>query len=66
MFQRMKRLIYSPQPDITIYELALVLKVFTYGTLPSQLKTDEMLFAIYNGLPPEAKRHFRVEEEDSK
>lgn len=56
----MKRLTYSPQPDITIYELALVLKVFTYGTLPSELKTDEVLFAIYSDLPPEAKRHFKI------
>ena len=55
-----QRIVYSPQPDITIYELALVLKVFTYGTLPSELKTDEMLLAIYEGLPTEAKRHFKL------
>jgi len=56
-------LIYSPGKDITTYELALVLKVFTYGTLPSQMKTDEMLFRIYNELPPEAKRHFKLVEQ---
>jgi len=55
-----KKLVYSPQPDITIYELALVLKVFTYGTLPTELKTDEMLLSIYDDLPLEAKRHFRL------
>ena len=59
----MKRLIYAPQKDITLYELALVLKVFTYGTLPAGLKTDEVLFSIYEGLPPEAKRHFKVRED---
>lgn len=56
----MKRIVYAPLPDISIYELALVLKVFTYGTLPAELKTDEVLFHIYNDLPPEAKRHFKV------
>ena len=56
----MKQLIYSPQPDITIYELALVLKVFTYVTFPAELKTDEMLFIIYDELPNEAKRHFKI------
>ena len=56
----MKRLLYTPQKDITIYELALVLKVFTYGTLPAELKTDEVLFAIYDQLPSEAKRHFKL------
>jgi len=59
----MKRLVYSPQPDITIYELALVLKVFTYGTLPTELKTDAILFSIYEELPAEAKRHFKVVED---
>lgn len=58
----MKRLVYTPTPDITIYELALVLKVFTYGTLPAELKTDAILFSIYEGLPAEAKRHFKVVE----
>lgn len=58
----MKRLIYIPQPDITLYELAQVLKVFTYGTLPMQLKTDEILFKIYDTLTPQAKRHFRVDD----
>jgi len=56
----MKRLIYTPQSDITIYELSLVLKVFTYGTLPAELKTDEILFAIYEELPTKAKRHFKL------
>lgn len=58
----MKKLIYSPKPDITLYELALVLKIFTYGTLPSQLKTNEVLFAIYESLPKEAQRHFTIKD----
>jgi hypothetical protein len=56
----MKKLVYKPKPDITLYELALVLKVFTYGTLPNELKTDTMLLNIYESLPEEAQRHFII------
>jgi hypothetical protein len=58
-----KQIIYSPRPDITIYELALVLKIFTFGTLPNELKTMSMLISIYESLPQEAKRHFQIIEE---
>lgn len=58
----MKQIIYSPLKDITLYELAHVLKVFTYATLPVDMKTDDTLFALYEALPPEAKRHFRIVE----
>lgn len=56
----MPQLVYIPKKDITIYELSLILKVFTYGTLPPELKTSDVLFSIYNDLPLEAKRHFEI------
>lgn len=43
---------YDPKPDITIYELSLIMPIFFGG---SSLYVD--------GLPPEAKRHFRKENE---
>lgn len=58
-----KQIIYSPQPDITIYELALVLKIFTFGTFPNEFKTFPILFGIYESLPPEAQRHFKIIEQ---
>ena len=39
---------YEPKPDITIYELSLIIPIFFGG---SSLYVD--------GLPPEARRHFR-------
>lgn len=57
------KLIYTPKEDITLYELALVLKIFTFGTLPTELKTMEMLIGIYNSLPPHAQRHFKIIDE---
>lgn len=57
------KIIYVPKEDITLYELALVLKMFTFGTLPDELKTMPMLINIYESLPPEAKRHFKIIEE---
>ena len=40
--------VYEPKPDITIYELSLIMPIFFGG---SSLYVD--------GLPPEARRHFR-------
>lgn len=54
------KLIYTPKEDITVYELALLLKIFTFGTLPDELRTMPMLLEIYKSLPPQAKRHFQV------
>ena len=42
--------IYAPKQDITIYELSLIMPIFFGG---SSLYVD--------GLPPEARRHFRKE-----
>lgn len=57
------KLLYTPKEDITLYELALVLKIFTFGTLPPELKTMEMLIGIYESLPLQAKRHFTLIDE---
>ena len=56
------RLIYSPQPNATPDEVLQVLKVFTHGTLPEPLRTNETLFEIYESLPENAKRHFKVKD----
>lgn len=53
------RLIYLPREDITVYELAMVLKIFTFNGLPTELKTMEVLDELYTSLPKEAKRHFQ-------
>jgi hypothetical protein len=57
----MKHLIYLPQPNATPDEVMQVLKIFTFSTLPPELKTTDRLFEIYKSLPDNAKRHFRVE-----
>lgn len=60
----MKRpLIYSPQPNATPDEVLQVLKVFTFASLPQSMQTNDVLHGIYDSLPPEAKRHFKVKEE---
>ena len=41
---------YEPKPDITIYELSLIMPIFFGGSS-----------WYVGGLPPEAKRHFRLE-----
>jgi hypothetical protein len=60
----MKRtIIYDPQFPVSAEELAHVLKVFTFTSYPAYLRNDKTLFKIYDDLPPEAKRHFKVNEE---
>ena len=61
----MKNLVYSPQPKASTDELMQVLKVFTYSTLPTELKTGDVLFKLYDELTPEAKRHFKVIDENN-
>ena len=58
-----RQLIYLPQPNATPDEVLQVLKVFTYGTLPLPMRTDDVLYGIYNSLPDNAKRHFKITEE---
>ncbi len=57
----MKKLIYSPQPKATADEVMQVLKVFTVVTTP-RANTD-ILIAVYEELPPKAKRHFKIIED---
>ena len=47
--------VWEPKEDITVYELALIFPVFIYAAQGSAVLMIE-------GLPPEAKRHFRKEE----
>ena len=58
----MKHLIYAPQPNATPDEVLQVLKVFSVQTLPESLRNGESLMSIYNTLPPEAQRHFKIVE----
>lgn len=62
----MKTLKYLPKEDITTYELALVLKLLTYFTLPLAMQTEGLLFEVYDSLPAEAQRHFEVIDTDKK
>ena len=57
------KIIYTPKEDITLYELALVLKMFTFFTLPEHMRDINFLFDIYNALPDNAKRHFTIIDE---
>lgn len=49
-----KRVVYAPKDDITTLELAEALKVF----VASQGASHQFVLGIYEGLRPEAKRHF--------
>ena len=58
----MNRLIYEPQPNATPDEVMQVLKVFTVATMPAFYQTNKLLMDVYEALPPEAKRHFKIKE----
>ena len=45
-----QELIWDPQPDITTYELALCIPLFT---------SQGRLHQFYTQLPPEAQRHWQ-------
>ena len=53
--------IYTPQPDATPDEVLQVLKMFTVMSLPPALQED-MYQSVYEKLPENAKRHFKVQE----
>jgi len=55
LVQELYYYVYEPQKDITIYELAKIMPIFPYALQGSVIDMIE-------GLPPEAKRHFRKEE----
>jgi len=54
---RRQRVIYNPQPDITVWELAQVLKMVIAPT------AHVHPYALYEILPAEVQRHFIVEGE---
>jgi hypothetical protein len=56
----MKNLIFSPQPNATPDEIMQVLKVIIIPLSP--YTTEDVLMEAYEALPPEAKRHFKIEE----
>lgn len=60
---KQRKLIYEPQQNATPDEVLQVLKVFTFATYPKHMQTNELLFSLYDTLPPNAQRHFRVVEE---
>lgn len=53
-------LVYSPQPNATPDEVMQVLRLFAYTTYPPKIKSKAGMFEIYNSLPDNAKRHFKV------
>lgn len=53
-FKEPRSFTYAPLPDITAFELALLLEV----VMTSVMRGD--LDAAYERLPPEAKRHLRI------
>lgn len=54
----MNKLIFSPQDNATPDEIMQVLKVFTVPSMPNA--NNELLLGVYETLPPEAKRHFKL------
>ncbi len=50
---QVKQFQYNPQPDICVYELALVLPLFTMAMAGGNVT------GFVESLPPEAKRHFK-------
>ena len=49
--------VYKPLPDITVYELAVIIPVFTSVTMIGSNVNE-----IIESLPDEARRHFEVKE----
>jgi len=47
---------FEPQPDITAYELALIVSK-TFGSLMNRIRFDQ---AKWDALDPTLKRHFRL------
>jgi len=55
-------LIFDPKPKATADEVMQVLRMFVFLTYLPELRTKENMLAFFDQLPPEAKRHFRVDE----
>jgi hypothetical protein len=48
---------WNPQEDITVFELALALKMFVNSGILIDLQK------VFNSLPPNVQRHFKVVED---
>ena len=53
-------LIFDPKPGATPDEVMDVLKLFTFQTYPTELKTRENMLSLFDSLPIRAKRHFQI------
>lgn len=51
---------YSPQPDITAYELSLILLHFSKTMLNNQMGNLPIRRTLWISIPTEVKRHFIV------
>jgi hypothetical protein len=54
-------LIFEPQPNATPDEVMQVLRMFVFQSYPPELRTKEKMLTLFDELPTEAKRHFKVQ-----
>lgn len=57
VLQQPRSFVYAPLPDITAYELSLLLEIVMTSVMHGDLEK------AYERLPPEAQRHLQVCEE---
>ena len=57
-------LIFDPKPGATPDEVMDVLKLFTFQTYPTELKTRANMLTLFDTLSPRAKRHFQVKQRE--
>ncbi len=57
-----KHFVYDPQPNATPDEVLQTLKMFTVMSMPHTFQA-EMYEIVYDKLPENAKRHFKIKEE---
>jgi hypothetical protein len=53
-------LIFDPKSGATPDEVMDVLKLFTFQSYPTELKTRDNMLTLFDSLSPRAKRHFQV------
>lgn len=54
-------LIFEPQPNASPDEVMQVLRMFVFQSYPPELRTKEKMLSLFDQLPPDAKRHFKVQ-----
>jgi len=54
-------IIFDPKPGASCDEVMQVLRMFVFQTYPPELRTKQNMLALFDQLPPEAKRHFAVQ-----